>query len=186
MDATSPSWKLTPRNPWKPPEPSYSLLPTVRLVTPRRYDLAVKWRLFRSLLPGGSDPDAERIYRWHLEQRSGHRMRQGLATDLWKLTLHEYVASAEALLWNMQAFGFLGRGIIPVDADGEIFNGSHRVACALALGIGEIPVTTMPGCVWAPSWGYQWFVDHGMAGEDLERLRQDWAAMSSSCRAAKR
>jgi hypothetical protein len=141
-------------------------------------DLAVKWRMFCHLRHGGSDPDAKRVFRWHIEQRSGHRMRMGMTTDKWKRTLDEYVASAEALLWNMQAFGFLGTHAVPVDPDGELLDGSHRVACALALGIGEIVVRHEDRKVWADPWNEQWFIDHGMAGEDLERLRQDWASLN--------
>jgi hypothetical protein len=144
-------------------------------------DIAVKHRLFRSLLPGGEadNPEADRIYRWMIEQRSGWRMAQGLTTDLWKLKMADYVASAEALLWSMKAFGFLGHHPIPVDPDGELKNGSHRVACALALGIGDVVVVHDPEPAWAPPWDWAWFVDHGMADEDLERLRQDWEAISS-------
>lgn len=175
------SWKSTQPSPSTLPAPSYSLLPTAHLVTPRRWDLAVKFRFFQSRLGGSDLEEAERIYCWHIEQRSGHRMRQGIATDLWKLTLDDYVAEAEALLWAVKAFGFLfpdprGRNI-RVDPNGELKDGSHRVACALALGIEELTVQHDPELAWAPPWGEAWFIDHGMADEDLERLRQDWASI---------
>ena len=140
------------------------------LVTPRRFDLAVKVRYFESLLHGG-DPDALRLYRWHIAERSGHRMSMGVPTDRWKKSLDDYVSAAEALLASMVAKGFDSAFAVPVDPNGELLDGSHRVACALALQIKSIVVRHEDRLAWAPPWGEQWFMDHGIGAEDLERLR---------------
>lgn len=76
--------------------------------------------------------------------------------------------------------GFLPEGAVPVDPDGELLGGAHRVACALALGIEEIAIERKENRAWAPPWDMQWFIDHGMGEEDLERLRQDWRFMSGA------
>ena len=152
---------------------TYSHLPTIRLVTPRRYDLAVKKRFF-SHLHGGDDPDSEHVYRWHIEKRSGARMRAGLSTDRWKACLDDYVTSARGLLESMREDGFQLSGAIPCDPAGEILYGSHRVACALVLGIVTIPVMHEQRHAWAPAWGYDWFVANGMGHDDLARLCRDW------------
>lgn len=148
-------------------------------MTPRRFDLAVKWRLFRHFETGG-DADAARVYRWHIEKRSGARMQAGLATDVWKRSLDDYVSSAEALHAAMVREGFDARHAIPLDVDGELLDGSHRLACALALGAAEVPVVRRPQRVWAPAWDRAWFVSHGMGKEDLERLSRDYAALAVS------
>lgn len=153
-----------------------SALPVRQLVTSRRWDIAVKHRLFCHYLHGG-DPDAERVYRWTIEKRSGHRMAAGLATDKWKKSVDHYLISAKALLSAMAREGFDPRFAVPIDPDGELLDGSHRVACALALEVEEVPVSPQQRYVWAPAWGYEWFVENGMG--DLESLREDWRGLVS-------
>lgn len=182
MNAGSP-WLRSTYNasPSTPPAPSCSTLPTARLVTPRRWDLAVKWRYFRAILGCEPDcaPEAITLYLWHIEKRSGRRMSAGLATDGWKRTLPDYITSAEKLLKDMAHHGFRPEYSIPIDPNGELLDGSHRLACALALGLPAVPVVHRTQYVWAPAWGEAWFVENGMTGEDLERLRQDWKSLSS-------
>jgi hypothetical protein len=141
-------------------------------------DLAVKWRLFRYLL-SGEDADAVRIYLWHIEKRSGARMQQGLATDAWKRSLDDYLASAASLCRSMAYHGFHPSGAIPIDPDGELLGGAHRVACALALGIETVPVDRRADRVWAPRWDYEWFVANGMGEDGLSRLKADWEATAA-------
>ena len=147
-------------------------------MTPRRYDLAVKFRLFRSLLGGGSDPDAERVYKWTIEKRSGHRMAAGLKTDKWKRSVDHYLISAKALLNAMAHEGFDPQYAIPVDPEGELLDGSHRLAAALVLKMADVPVVRPSTVAWAPAWGRQWFADQGMSVSDLERIERDWNALS--------
>lgn len=136
-------------------------------------DLAVKWRFFRRLL-GGNDPEAERVYRWHIEKRSGPRMHLGLATDQWKSSVDDYVIAARKLCDSMRAYGFQPDGAIPVDPNRELLGGAHRLACAIALSIPWVSVVELPRMVWAPPWHLEWFVEHGMTSSDLKRLEQDW------------
>ena len=143
------------------------------LLTPRRFDIAVKWRFFRHLM-NGDDPDSERVYRWHIEKRSGHRMRAGIPTDKWKRSVADYISSAASLLDLMSNKGFNPEYAIPVDPDGEILQGAHRLACALALGFDAVSVARSEQMVWAPAWGLEWFADKGANAEDLARIAGDW------------
>lgn len=127
----------------------------------------------RALLHGG-DPDAERVYRWHIEQRVGPRIERGLASDFWKRSVDDYVRSAKRLLASIHAGGFHSAGAIPIDPEGELLGGAHRMACALALGIADVPVTRERIRVWAPAWGLDWFTLNGMGEADLARLKEDW------------
>ncbi len=136
-------------------------------------DLAVKHRFFRHL-SGGDDPDSERIYRLHIELRSGARMKAGLATDKWKRKLDDYVSSAHQLHEWMMADGFRREFPVPIDPDGELLDGSHRVACALALGMPHVWCELRPDYVWAPRWDYLWFVQSKMPREDIRRVLRDW------------
>jgi hypothetical protein len=142
-------------------------------------DLAVKWRFFKSLY-GGEDQDAERVYRWHIEERSGARMEAGIATDKWKTEIDDYVSSATGLFKSMSLHGFDSRYPVPIDPDGELLDGSHRVACALALEIPHIPVELRPNHVWAPAWGYLWFCEAKTSkhSKDVKRILDDWIALN--------
>ena len=112
-----------------------------------------------------------------IEARCGHRMRAGLPTDRWKKSLEHYLASARALYGAMVHEGFNPSFPIPVDPDGELLDGSHRLACALALGLVEVPVERRDQFVWAPPWGETWFETQGMTASDLQRIREDWNAL---------
>jgi len=90
-----------------------------------------------------------------------------------KADIDQYITDAASLLLSMSVRGFLPQWAVPVDPDGEILGGAHRVACALALGIETLPVERRPERVWAPAWGEDWFRENGMAEEELERLRQE-------------
>jgi len=142
----------------------------------RRADVAVKWRFFRHLL-GGSDNEAERVYRWHINERIGPRMRAGLPTDQWKTTTDDYVDSAKALLKSMQEFGFVAQGAIPIDRAGELLGGAHRLACAVALDMPFVRVLQRCTDVWAPPWHRGWFIEHGMGSVDLAQMDADWKMM---------
>lgn len=107
-------------------------------------------------------------------------MKKGIATDGWKTTPQHYVDSCKTLLDNMSANGYAADAPIPVDNDGEIWNGAHRIACAAAIGFKEIPVYHKEGNVWAPDWGRQWFVQKGIWKHDLKRLDKDMEKLKSA------
>jgi len=93
--------------------------------------------------------------------------------EAWKKKTEDYVISAENLLSSMDRDGFNEKRAIPIDPDGEFLAGAHRIACALALDIDSIPVVRMTNKVWAPDWGYDWFVNAGMDYEGMLRLEAD-------------
>jgi hypothetical protein len=139
-------------------------------------DLALKWRFFRHLL-NGDDPHAERLYRWHILKRSGHRFSLGVATDGWKGSTDDYVRSATSLFESMQANGYDDICPIPVDPNGELLNGAHRTACALALGLESVAVDRRNEIVWAPPWSLRWFIENSMEFADLARTQRDFKAL---------
>lgn len=104
-------------------------------------------------------------------------MRARFTTDGWKTSLDDYLSAAEALFASMVAQGFDPAHPIPVDPDGELLGGAHRLACALALELDQVPVTHEPSKAWAPPWGEAWFRDNGMGIEELERVKRDWEAL---------
>jgi len=146
-------------------------LPPNRLVTPRRLDLAVKYRLFAHLSGGDVPPNTLDLYFRHIKERVQHRWAQGLPMDRWKRELRHYGQGAINLHHSMRVMGYDKTRPIDIDMDGEIFGGAHRIACAIALGIKEIPVVEhTKQRVTAPAWGADWFRHHGFDDRDVESL----------------
>jgi hypothetical protein len=138
----------------------------------------VKWRFFRHLC-AGDDPDSERIYRWHLSARKAANAKINLGMDS-KSGSDQYVADCRNLLVSMVNKGFDLAHAIPIDPDGELLGGAHRLACALALGIDVVPVTRQPQYAWAPAWDMNTFCDQGASTEDMVRIGKDWKALVNS------
>ena len=87
-----------------------------------------------------------------------------------------YLPHAKALLASMKAEGFQPYWPIPVGRDGEILDGAHRTACAIALGIDAL-VQPVAKISWAPSWGRTWFRENEMPEADFDRLEADVARL---------
>ena len=87
-----------------------------------------------------------------------------------------YVPAAKALFASMKVEGFQPYWPIPVGRDGEILDGAHRTACAIALGL-EVLVQATANVSWAPAWGRSWFVENDMPPADLDRLEADYSRL---------
>jgi hypothetical protein len=140
------------------------------LLSPDRLDIAIKWRFFCHLIAGG-DPDAERVYRWHIAQRTN-----GIEKGSWKRSVDDYVAAARELLTSMQANGFDPSCPIPIGTNGRMRNGAHRLACALALGI-DVAIERIDKPGTASPWGERWLLVGGIGAADLRRAKSDWESL---------
>ena len=143
-------------------------LPAKSLLTPRRLDIALKWRLFRHIL-GGDDQEAVDLYFWHIAKR-----RADGFIDSEKNSPDDYRDGAMALAESMSQFGFDSRYPIPLDKNGEILGGAHRLGCALALDIDVVTLKFDDKEAWAPDWGHRWFREHGFPNVHRKRLLKDF------------
>lgn len=100
-------------------------------------------------------------------------MEAGLPTDFWKQNTDDYLGAAKALFHSMNKNGFDPRCAVPIDPTGELLNGSHRVACALALEIETIMTVSVPQNVWAPAWDEGWFIMNGADRAIIDELKQE-------------
>ncbi len=144
-----------------------------RFVTPRRLDLVVKFLYFDARLRGGDVAVYEQLYREHILHRTGGQEPVDSTTGATsgKRSVEDYLTHCEVLMRSMQQQGFRSDAAVPIGSNGEIGNGSHRVACALALGL---RIATTPSNYTGPSWNFDWFVDHGFAPDMLSRLLHGW------------
>jgi hypothetical protein len=131
--------------------------------------------MFRSQL-SDTVASAEHDYVRHVWERSRHRWVQGLSTDGFKFGPFDYIGAALALLESMQRLGFDPDHAIPVDDNGDILNGAHRIACALALGKNVI-IGRSGKNAWAPPWDGKWFLDSDFTREYVTGLRTDMAGL---------
>lgn len=146
------------------------------LLSWKRLDIPVKWRYFRHLM-NDNDPDAERVYMWHIGKRMETNAKAGFGMDTGKQTPRDYIDACRALLKSMQDKGYDKDWPIPVDPNGELLGGAHRLACALALDV-RVWVQHCTTSVTAPSWSYRWFVWlTDMADADRQRLIEDWETL---------
>ena len=137
-----------------------------KLLSEERLDIAVKWMFFQHLLKG-NNRDSERIYRWHIEKRTGGRERRS-----WKNSIEDYITACKDLLASMLNYGFDPNCPLKYGQDGRLRSGAHRLACSLLLGLDiHYIIVAING---GKPWGENWFVNHGIAPEDLQRIKADW------------
>ena len=149
---------------------TYYALPPSELLKPRRLDIVVKWRLFRNI----TDPETIKTYLWHIARR-----RSSGFVDSDKNSLDVFLPQARALLASMANDGYDWSYPIPIDRNEDILGGAHRLACALALEIGDVAVEDQDRLAWAPAWDAAWFRQHGMSEQDVEGLIYDYERLKS-------
>ncbi len=93
------------------------------------------------------------------------------------MNVNDYYFAAHRLSVAMREQGFLSKYPIPIDPNGELLNGSHRLACAIALGIKEVPVERKDKYVWAPEWGIDWFEQNWF---NTKQIQADWDALNAA------
>ncbi|TBU93900.1 FkbM family methyltransferase [Phytopseudomonas dryadis] len=137
-----------------------------------RLDIAVKLLYVRAYLnPTGDQADAARaLYRRHILQRTNGREPESLG----KTCLEDYERSFIALIESIRAEGLQEACAIPVDGEGRILNGAHRLAIALALGLKSVPVVRLPPPWKGLEWGMGWFLHYGFKPAEINRLLQCW------------
>src|SRR5688572_13223087 len=97
-----------------------------KLLTPLRLDIVVKHRFFKALM-GQGDADAERVYRWHIEKRTG-----GVEPRSTKTSVDDYVLGCRVLLDSLLERGFDEAHAVRFGQRRLLVNGgAHRVAASL-------------------------------------------------------
>lgn len=143
------------------------------LVSDRRLDLAIKYRLFKELLYQ-SCPDAKRLYRWHIMKRTG-----GVERGSWKRSIDDYFIACGELLDEMCQRGFDPASPVLIDDRRRIYDGAHRIACAILLDL-DIAVARSPKPALSPAWDSEWMLTHGLFDFELERIEKTLSEMKGT------
>lgn len=142
------------------------------IIAQRRLDIAIKTRFFRHLHHGG-DPDSDRIYRWHIQTRTGGRERRS-----WKTCIDDYVEASGALVANMALSGFDINQPVSICRMGRLKDGAHRIAAALLFGC-PIYWTQDNVIGHARPWDESFMKQKGVRPEDLARIVSDYARLEN-------
>lgn len=119
-----------------------------------RYDLAMRALTARHLIEGGSK--RKNVVAWYQtmqESRAG------------KDTLEAF----QQLIHAIQQEGLSAQYPVGVSAKGELMDGAHRVAVALALGVYDIAVDVRRGKLLRP-YGREWFRQKGFPDQALQAM----------------
>jgi len=135
------------------------LVSPLSLFSPDRLDLVVKLRFFESLLTGENRTAVEDLYRRTILARTGGvEPPDHMGRPSEKKTIDHYVEDCVTLLETMQRCGFDSAHPIPVGNTTQLLNGSHRVACAAALGL-KVTLLRFDSDWDEGTWDHRWFVE---------------------------
>lgn len=140
-----------------------------RLMLPSRLDLAVKHRFFRALLTGEWIDEAENLYRWHIEKRTGGKepdTEHGGRSS--KRTVDDYVTGCRELITSLKRDGFRDSSPVTLGKDGGLLHGAHRIAACRALGIQ--PAVRRDQTKRGIRWDERWFRSNGLSEDVVAQL----------------
>ncbi|WP_349657580.1 FkbM family methyltransferase [Xanthomonas sp. 10-10] len=142
------------------------------LWTSDRLDIAAKLQFAQHYLGHSSAKtiDAVGIYRQHIQQRTAGREPDALG----KCCVADYELAFAKLIEDMRERGFQDHCAIPLDGDGRLLNGAHRLAAALALGLSTVAVVRLPPQWRAVDWSMSWFLHNGFAPQQINALLSTW------------
>lgn len=151
---------------------SIEYLPPQALWHVDRLDIGAKLLFARDYLGASSVrmTDTFGLYRKHILQRTQGREPESLT----KTSLADYERCFMALIDAIKAAGFKDEFAIPVDADGRILNGAHRLSAALALQLDRVPVVRIPYPWKGLEWGMAWFLNQAFMPAEINQLLQLW------------
>ncbi|RTZ47584.1 FkbM family methyltransferase [Candidimonas sp. SYP-B2681] len=155
----------------------------VRHVSPQalcsasRLDIPVKVLFARNYLGCSSlaETDAVEMYRQHILRRTNGCEPHAFG----KASVGDYEQAFVVLIESIKEYGFLRHFAIPVDCNGKILNGAHRLAAALALGLKTVPVITLPAPWEGLEWGLGWFLHSDFEPNEINALLLEWCELRS-------
>lgn len=162
----------------EPPGPTRWAAPTA-LWSVNRLDISVKilytLEYLGRPLPLPHAVDIQALYRRHIQLRTGGRE----PGNPFKQTVDDYERDFQLLIGAITREGFQSCGAVPLNPDGLILNAAHRLSCALAIGLEQIPCFEIKD-VQAYDWNISWFLGHRFCASEVSALLHTWAVVNAS------
>jgi hypothetical protein len=99
----------------------------------------------------------------------------GLGSDrIWKVSVDDFVDAFHRLFGSMKKHGFIQEHAIPVDEEYNPLDGSHRIACAIALGLPSIWVNRQIGVHSTQKFTEEYFKRRGFPNRRFRMWRTYW------------
>lgn len=144
-----------------------------KLLTLNRLDIVVRYLLFRDMIWGNiSDANKSLYYRMILS-RTGGKEPQDFYSPESKDTIEAHLDTAKKLYASIRERGFREEGYVPIADDLGLFNGAHRIACAMALNK-DIWVRIC-GSKGVRDFDINYFKENGFSRDDIIRILRGYA-----------
>ena len=149
------------------------------VITSKRLDVIVRYLLFRDIAWGKESEIYQSLYCRTILVRTGGNEGQSFYSENKKEGMRRHLEAARELCASMKENGFLKEHYIPIAEDFGLYNGAHRLACAMALNED----------VWVRKCGkngicdmdFKWFCDNGFSLDDKIRILRGFADVHNDC-----
>lgn len=148
-------------------------VPAVDMVSSKRLDIVVKYLFARELLESRRNDFKKGIYKdlyiRHILMRTlGVEPIDKFSLEVaqQKNTVDDYVNSFKNLIKSISENGFDSSFPVPIDKQGQLGNGAHRLAAAVALNQSVFIQDIDRGF----GWDFDWFNKQGFSVEDKQRI----------------
>ena len=153
-------------------------VPATALLSPGRLDVMAKYGYAVQRVLGTRAEWGTHVYREHL--RVWNQFREGDGSG--KQSFDDYLRAYDRLLESMAGKGFdEAAGVLPVDCDNAVIDGSHRLAAALAAGAA---VTAARFDMRGTRYDQEYFRRLGLAPEVLDDMALAYCLLDARVRVA--
>lgn len=157
-------------------EDSYILSPK-KLINERSLDITIRYMYARDIIEGKSGSENEHRYIKFMEAANGfNEPTENIISAFFseyyiKQGKEIYIKAFKELIESIKDVGFKREYFIPIDKNGHMINGGHRIAAALALEK-DVWVRKYPFDGLRIRFGSKWFLEHGFSKEEVDYIER--------------
>lgn len=155
-------------------------------VTEKRLDIVIRYMYAKELLQGIGDGEGCRLYTKFIEKKG---LEEPISNKVFaffsdyeqKIGVSAYKESFQELIRSMKTKDFEKEYFVPLDKHGEIINGAHRLAAALAL---EIPAWAVDFPLFEGfgfDFSQEWMERNGFSHEEIQTVKERLEQLKTGC-----
>lgn len=149
-----------------------------KLITSKRLDVVVRYLYFRDMKYGNIKEEIKSLYCRMIFCRTAGIEPVGAFSSGEKSGIDDYLCDAKDIFHSIRENGFLKEKYIPVNSDGFLLNGAHRLSASLALGK-EVYIKQCGDAEY--TWDYSWFCQNNFSTEDKIRILRGFTDLYENC-----